>query len=262
MKLKKTDLLDLKVKISCKNDIAYMDCALLLDKPEFLELLPDLRKRYGIKKLLDLSEYHDWIMKKYDETPKKVKKMPSRSIFDTRNILDLDSVALQLDEEAENISRHFQRPSYFSNIIQHAIVCGEVSDMSYRHTKIGIFPEYIIDGDHNPLPEIAITITPMTTLKDVQEVFENNVPQIFEDNKKILKYYYKMKNRKSSNIRRDREWYWRNLKGEGYTKIALSITSPKVREQYKKQRNRYIIPEYEMVKQAIRRYKRYLEVYI
>lgn len=98
----------------------------------------------------------------------------------------------------------------------------------------------------------------MTTLKDVQEVFEKNVPDIFESHMKLLNYYYRMKNRKAGNFRRDREWYWQNIAGEGYTEIALSATSPANRMEYEKNRNRYAIPEYEMVKQAIRRYKNLL----
>lgn len=271
--LKKTDLLDLKIKISCTNDIAYMDCALLLDKPEFLSLLPKLRKKYGITELVPSKDLYKWwgkkneedmnVLDKYlkqnvDPRPQKVSDDPTISTKE----LDLPLFLNLFEQETDGVCRKFNRPSYFSSVIQFAIVCGEVGDISYQHTSIEVYPKSELTPDDNPLPEVKINITPMTTLKDVQKVFEENMPMIFERNKKLLNYYYKMKNRKSSNIRRDREWYWRNIRGEGYTKIALSETSPTVRKHYEKDRNRYLIPEYERVKQAIRRYKRYLEVYI
>lgn len=271
--MKKTDLLDLKINITCKNDIAYMDCALLLDKPEFLELLPYMRKKYGISALIPYKDYLKWYTKKIDEDSKIIEDFMEKnedpkpvrvSKFDdiSTKTLDLPTYTSLFEQETDGICRKFKRPSYFASIIRYAIVCGEVGDDSYKHTRVEIFPDSELTPDDNPLPEVRINITPMTTLRDIKKVFEENVPEIFEQNKKLLNYYYKMKNRKSANIRRDREWYWRNIRGEGYTKIALSETSPSEREQYKKDRSRFWIPEYGLVKQAIRRYKRYLEVYI
>lgn len=261
-RIKKTDLLDLKIKISCTNEIAYMDCALLLDKPEFLSLIPDLRKKYGIKEQVHINGFVLWLTKLVEEDTKKLDKDLADKSGGSDDLSELNLIGTKFQQETDRISRKFKRPSYFSSIIQYAIVCGEVNDSSYQHTNIEIFPKYELTPDDNPLPEVKINITPMTTLSDVKRVFEQNVPRIFEENKKNLKYYYKMKNRPSANIRRDREWYWRNLAGDGYTQIALSETSESVRQQYEKDQNRYQIPEYEMVKQAIRRYKRYLMVYI
>ena len=70
-KLKKTDLLDLKVRISCANDISFMDCALLLDKPEFLSLIPNLRKKYGFKELIHINDFVPWLTKLVEEDTKK-----------------------------------------------------------------------------------------------------------------------------------------------------------------------------------------------
>ena len=261
--MKKTDnsdLINLQIKINCTNEIAYMDCALLLDKPEFLRLLPSLRKKHDITELISYKKFYAWTTKKLDEDIEAIKKdkMKGTTVDD---LSELDLPFRQFENDTKDLCRRFKKPGYFVSIIQFAIVCGVVGDISYEHTRMEISPTDP-SLDELPLPEVRMVITPMTTLKNMQDVFEKNVPGIFEGNIKLLKYYYKMKNRKSVNFQRDREWYWRNFAGEGYTEIALSETSPSVRLQYETNQNRYSIPEYEMIKQSIRRYKNLLKVYI
>ncbi len=259
MKIKdNSDLLELKVNIECKNDIAYMDCALLLDKPEFLRLLPEYRKKHGIDVLVPYTKFYEWISTKMDADIKAKEDDIEKGIT-VNDITELNLPFLEFEEDAKSLCRQFKKPGYFVQIIQFAIACGVVGDISYQHTRIEVTPtDPPPPPEETELPEVRIVITPMTTLKDVQEVFEKNVPDIFESHMKLLNYYYRMKNRKAGNFRRDREWYWKNLEGEGYTEIALSEASPSERLEYKKSRNRYLITEYQMVKQAIRRYKNLL----
>lgn len=250
------DLLNLKIDIKCTNDIAYMDVSLLVDKPEFLRLLPEYRKKHGITDLITLTKFYEWTSKKMDEDSRIMKD----DVFGTVNLTELNLPFMTFEEDAKALCRQFKKPGYFVSIIEFAIVCGVVHDISYQHTRIEVKPtDPPPPSEETELPEVRIVISPMTTLKDVQEVFEKNVPDIFESHMKLLNYYYRMKNRKSGNFRRDREWYWQNLEGIGYTEIALLATSPANRLEYEKNRNRYAIPEYEMVKQAIRRYKNLLK---
>ncbi len=250
------DLLDLKIDIKCTNDIAYMDCALLLDKPEFLRLLPEYRKKHGVKKLVPYKQFYDWTMKKMDEDM----KMKDEDMSNALDLTELNLPFMSFEEDAKALCRQFKKPGYFVSIIEFAIVCGVVHDISYQHTRIEVVPtDPPPPHEETELPEVRIVITPMTTLNDVQKVFEKNVPDIFESHIKLLNYYYRMKNRKSGNFRRYREWYWMNIEGVRYTEIALSATSPTNKMEYEKNRNRYAIPEYEMVKQAIRRYKNLLK---
>jgi hypothetical protein len=250
------DLLKLKINIKCTNNIAYMDCALLLDKPEFLRLLPEYRMKHGIDELVPYTKFYNWSMDLMDEDSKVI----SADTSNAQDLTELDLPFMRFEDDAKALCRKFKKPGYFVQIIEFAVVCGVVGDISYQHTKIEVKPtDPPPPPEETELPEVRIVITPMTTLKDVQEVFEKNVPGIFESHMKLLNYYYKMKNRKSGNFRRDREWYWMNIEGIGYTEIALSATSPANRMEYEKKRNRYAIPEYEMVKQAIRRYKNLLK---
>lgn len=250
------DLLDLKIDIKCTNDIAYMDVALLVDKREFLRLLPEYRKKHGITELVPYMKFYDWISKKMDEDGQIIKA----DVSNANDLTELNLPFMTFEEDAKALCQQFKKPGYFVSIIEFAIVCGVVHDISYQNTRIEVVPTDLPPPpEETELPEVRIVITPMTTLKDIQEVFEKSVPDIFESHMKLLNYYYRMKNRKSSNFRRDRDWYWQNLEGDGYTEIALSATSPTNRMEYEKNHNRYTIPEYEMVKQAIRRYKNLLK---
>ena len=47
-----------KVEIKVKNDSNFLELAILLDKPEFLSLLPQLRKDYNIENLRDIDEFY------------------------------------------------------------------------------------------------------------------------------------------------------------------------------------------------------------
>ena len=257
MKIKdNSDLLELKVNIKCKNDIAYMDCALLLDKPEFLRLLTEYRKRHGITELVPYVKFYEWTSKKMYEDGKII----DGDVSSAQDLTELNLPFMKFEEDAKALCKQFKKPGYFVQIIEFAIACGVVGDISYQHTKIEVAPtDPPPPPEETELTEVRIVITPMTTLNDVQKVFEKSVPDIFESHMKLLNYYYRMKNRKAGNFRRDREWYWRNLAGEGYTEIALSESSASDRLEYEKRRNRYLITEYQMVKQAIRRYKNLLK---
>lgn len=268
-----SDLLKLKIKINCTNDIVYMDCAYLLDKPEFLRLLPSLRRKFSISKLVPFKNFDKWRSKKMIESLEwqseryKSGKIASELEDIEKHPKDIErnlkyiAYYKRFEWTTQNLSRDFKRPEYFTMIIQHAIVCGEVGNKSYQTASIEVFPPELYI-DEIPYPEAIIRISPMTTKKDLVKIFEDNVPKIFEENEQLLRHYYKMKKDPTNNIRRDREWYWRNLAGEGYTEIALSVTSDDVKKQYQDENNRYLIPEYPHVKQALTRYKRLLKVYI
>lgn len=217
------DLIPLKITINCTNDIAFMDCAYLLDKPEFLRLLPDLRKKYGLQELIPYKDFYRWKEEKLRDDLKLMSSNNMETVTKliqkaehgatTQELFDMQHFSRQFEWEAEFLCRKFKRPGYFSLIIQYAIACGEVGNESYQSTYIEVSPSEL-PVDDMPLPEVRIVITPMSKPEDVEEVFRKNVPQIFESNKKFLKYYFKMKNKKIPNIRRDREWYWENLMGK------------------------------------------------
>jgi len=200
-----------------------MDCAYLLDKPEFLRLLPKLRKKYDLQNPIPYKDFNKWketklnedlhLMTKnnMEEVQKIVKKIETG--VTTQQLFDMQHFSRRFDWESQFLCRRFKRPGYFDLIIQYAIACGVVGDESYQNTYIEVFPTEL-PIDDMPLPEVRIVISPITKFEDVEKIFRQNVPQIFENNRKLLKYYFKMKNARSASIRRDREWYWETISGK------------------------------------------------
>lgn len=74
MKIKKNDrayLLDLKIGIEAKSDMAFQELCLLFDKPEFLDLLPIIRKEFGLSEPASVGDYDEVEAKLSDDTIKR-----------------------------------------------------------------------------------------------------------------------------------------------------------------------------------------------
>lgn len=145
------DLLELKIDIKCTNDIAYMDCALLLDRPEFLRLLPEYRKKHGIKNLIPYKKFHEWRFEKMDQDSIAIDEDLKKGIT-VEFITELNLPHLRFEEDTTGLCKRFNKPSYFIDIIEFAIVCGVVGDIAYQHTKMEVFkPD---PQDSLPYPEL------------------------------------------------------------------------------------------------------------
>ena len=55
--MKNEDLLNLQIEIHTKNDTNFLELSILFDKPDFLQMLPQFRKDYGIEQLVKLDKY-------------------------------------------------------------------------------------------------------------------------------------------------------------------------------------------------------------
>ena len=63
MKNDNNECLKLKIDIQTEDDTNFLEFAILFDKPEFLQLLPQLRRNYKIDCLLNNEEYLEKINK-------------------------------------------------------------------------------------------------------------------------------------------------------------------------------------------------------
>lgn len=224
--MKNEDLLKLKIHIRCKDTLAHQDIAYLVDKPEFLSLLPELRATYQIKKLIPLNDYKKWWMDKIKEdlrvfsTEKKNLLLEAKRLYGDKKkeptdkeLFDSLPYHQRLDWETKLLTRTFNRPSYFHLVIKHAIVCGEVDDNSWKPTYATVLPPElpVFDAD---LPEVVIVVSPMSKATDVEKVFKEDVLDIFKREQGKFKYQTTVKKDPTSNIMRDRRWYWFSLNGK------------------------------------------------
>lgn len=223
--MKNEDLLKLKITINCMETRIYQDIAYLVDKPEFLSLLPKLREKYNIKELIPLDKFNDWWLGKIKEdlriygTEGKMLSEAKRLYRDkNKKPTDIELFSSlpyhqRFDWETKLLTRTFNRSSYFHLVIKHVIVCGEVNDDSWQPTYADVIPPElpVLDSD---LPEVVIVVSPMSRITDVERVFKEEVPNIFKNEKWKFKYQTTVKKDSTTNIVRDRNWYWLSLEGK------------------------------------------------
>lgn len=265
------DLLPLKITISCKNKLAYQDCAYLVDKPDFLLSLADIRNKYNIKNFIPINKFQDWWLDKISEdlneygTKRKMldeaEKLFATSTGKPSNdeeIFNSQPYTTRFDWETRLLTRRYQRPSYFHLVIKHAIVCNQVDDSSWEPTFADVRP-WELPTDEYLMPEVVIVLSPMTTITDIEKAFKD-AQKLFTKNKH-LRYFSEVRNTPADEIFRDREWYWENISGNSYVDIALSITSKQIKDAYLTgSYGRDYIPELEKVRQAMKRYKKLLKI--
>lgn len=229
------DLLKLKIDIQTHNDMAFQEIALLLDKPDFLRLLPELRETYNVKEFVSLKDFsyhtdmhfHDLLDRDVKPNLNKYKKIKKfKKMFpEAYDFLTGDNDARGKSEvEPGLVCFEFNRPYFFSDIIRQALFCNAVDNTFYRPTEAKVIdPE---SGDWLPeftLPQAAIFISPNSTDKDIEKAVKE-ARKILQKDPRLS--YYQPRIDAINNIRKYRHWYWERLKGEEYTyeKIAKDWT--------------------------------------
>lgn len=226
------DLLDLKINIKSRIDSSYLELSILLDKPEFLDLLPQLRKEYGVDRLLDLDidNYYSLLntfrdeqdfkinFSKYKNAKQLIAYMKENSDIHANPKRLMDRYQL-IDTEANLLCYIFRRPPFFAEAIKHAIYCGTVNDASLRTTSAEVVENdrLLSSVSEFGLPRVIISVSSTTTdieLKSAMRVART----LYKTDKRLS--YYKPRTDKANKIRTYREWYWMHLSGMRYVDIA------------------------------------------
>lgn len=256
-------LLDLKVKVVSKDEAAFQELAITVDKPDFLRLLPHLREDYGVKKLVSLEHYLNVTLSEFCEKSdygkinlKKYKRYQTLNILldssnlDTSYLFEEDNYFPRLETESKLICFILNRPAHFADVFIQAMFCGAVNEEFYKSTVIEI-----MDKDYTPsdplaftIPEIAISITPATTYQDLKDCFQAAKEKIKTDKRFS---YYKPRADSVPNIRMYRHWYWERLKGRKYREIAD--------DWFNKHENDVGVDEIAVMK-GVRKYKQLLKI--
>lgn len=228
--MKNRDLLKLKIRINTNNDITLQEMALLLDKPEFLKMLPDLRKIYRIKELISLDEYPEYAGKFIFEThfndEGKIDLSKYKSVSELRKWHPLMLGFLEnevmrfpdrLNAECNLICFEFKRPYFFSEIIRQAMFCGAVDDSYYAATQAAVVDASEMAPWEYSLPQAAIFVSRNSTYENVKEEFRK-VKKLIKTDKRLS--YYQQRADTVTNIRKYRHWYWETIKGKRYSQIS------------------------------------------
>lgn len=243
MSMKKDELCKLKIEIQTNNLFRYREIAVLVDKPKFLEKVKKIREEIGIADLLPYRPLH-WQVD-------SMKWSMSNSEKEQR-----------LTKAANKLSEKFQIPKYMGNSIYQALLFGKITD---KDPAVGIvYPKSVVER-----PCVAIFPTLLTTDKDILSALKQ-AKRILKGNS-IISNSFGFKSDAVEKIaphkvKQHRDWYWRNLAGESYSDIALTLEDKDFQEDYKRRKNsnikntgRDMMLTRPKVAQAIQRYKEALE---
>lgn len=215
--------IDKRIEIKSVDKRHYYDIALLVDKPNFIDWVIDLRKKWKIDKVFS-SENYDGFYSHIMKISGKISGDNWRSF----------------QKDIEKVRTSFGRLPNFDKVIMYAIVAGEIPDGVYNSCYL----ETIVDPDdpeNDGKYKYAIIVTPNTTSKDISNVLsefkkkakaglqQKKDAEVME--KAIANYEFELgpnytpPPRVINNIIRNREWYWKKKSDLSYQKIWA--TTPK-----------------------------------
>lgn len=236
-------LRDEYTELDVKDNARYQEIAILVDRVDFIEAIKDIRIELGIKAPIDI--------RIRNSLPFRDKK-EWKSKYKTWAFFAKDMAGQRLEKRLKLLLIKVHRPMYLLHVAIQVALFKSVKDDSgivqilnkrstISGTTIGIFP------------------TINTTNEDIIEAWEE-VKKWFKD-----KTFNKKKNTKEE-FKRDRAWHWRNIRGESYSDIALSLEDEDFQSDYKKLKtesrngiNRDSLIHLPEVKQAIGRYRKGLK---
>jgi len=213
------------VTIEIEDNWRYCLVAWLMDRDDFLADLYNARKELGIDdELIKYTTAQEWLKaefaKQREKTP--IKKAYDQAMGKNRYVFPKTKSA----ELTAKLLTKYHKPSLYFDAVRHAIITGVVTDKEFARTAFCqiLPPDYqISDTEHDitnfvdhDQPVMAIVISPETTLKEVMEVFKEEVPYLRDEYVSAH-----LKNKPSSldvisNIKRDRKWYWMHKQGLSY----------------------------------------------
>lgn len=231
--MKNDDLIKLKIEILAEDDTNFMEIATLVDKPEFLSLLPLLRKEYGINeeevnldnydKNLDLitnnNKTHFINFSKFRD-PKQLFEYTKEHVYLFNEKVGMETYPA-FDTEMLLMCYLFRRPPIFSSVCFDAVLCGTVGDYSYRTTKV------VVNDSNNQftsvsdlaLPYVSILVSPNSSDREIVEA-GRIAKTLYKTDERLN--YYKPRTDLVNKVRIYRQWYWMHIGGKKYTEIADS----------------------------------------
>lgn len=195
MKMKNDDLLKLKIDIQTKDDTNFLELAIFFDKPEFLRMIPQFRKDYGIDQLIDPDKYSDRISELDKKTgkinfskylkPKELIRIAKDNQWNIEEEMDLYQ---RLDTEANIVCYQFKRPPCFVEAVKQAILCGSVEGDWLGTTSVEVIESGIpLSASGFQLPQLAILISPASTYETLKSSFQ--IAQTFYKTDPKLSYF-------------------------------------------------------------------------
>lgn len=205
----------IKIEINITNKRHFADIALLVDKPDFIEWVAELRKKWKITNDLFNADYQTFRAHIWKQGQLKAWE--------------------EFNKDIERIRIQYQRLPNFDKVIFYAVSSNEIPDGVYSTCYLDTI-EDPNDPDNESLYKYAVIVTPNTTIPDIRKVLadfrqkmkialqQENDPTLKQKAASEYKYEfgprYTPSPKNIDNIMRDRRWYWLHKNGLSYGEIA------------------------------------------
>lgn len=237
------------VEILLEDNKAFAQVAFLLDNPLFLKDLKKLRDKYKIVKPLDFS-FYDFIChfielrkgnaeKLLKENDFKLNLSGLQYIFEEPERLfeyliehqsekqlgqDLYEKAIDIEQQfikdINDIRKKYLYPPMFNSCIFQAVLFNKVEIFRTAFATFINTPAYPFESNQNVELKrekvMAIIATPYSTKDDILDAFKQGLTDVRNTIEPTHPLNLLLKKDTISNIKRDREWYWRVKNNEKY----------------------------------------------
>ena len=207
------------IEINVADNKTFGQLAFRFDKPSFLKDVKRSRRKLGINKLVgnrlvegrELKVGRAWA--RY--TPAQQEAAKHYGISGVTILTDADL-------ETEKLVKKYNFPILFVSAVKHAIMSGKVTEKNLERKAecVLIEPE-----DYLELAKQGTYEEPFLAIQFTSDASEKDILKAFRGRKSVLRDYRRVAKKRNkepdtiSNIKRDRDWYWKNIKGMSYGKI-------------------------------------------
>ncbi len=269
--------------------IRFFQVATLVDRPDFIRRVKYLRQKWGLhnklvpnddrvvnewkKQTFSLNdqEYAEWQEAEKIFCEKYEKKGWVYSPLEPNKQIKYDNDLQKLmrskkdgdfDWDIQKIRNKLSRPPRFTEIIERAVICGSVTKENILPVFVTIRkPEREFFSLPNESEEIVMVLDQFVTEDEVVEAFRKQYKLVRDKYPKSYEVYgIAPKNpRRIPEIKRNREWHWRNVGGESVKDIAYSVLPEKEKETLGNNWTKYQLKNYRGVANAIAWYRNLLQ---
>jgi len=229
------------IKINIEDTFKHTQVAFLVDRPNFISDIVRYRSKWletnvalpseafdvWFSTLIKQGKNRDQILRSNKEA--KLKSVTAKILINQKKYKEANKIVKGLETlfrdndnldfkgDMEKILLDYQVPSTCFKAIARAVICNVIEDSDWAYYNLtsepaGLKEERIIPSRITSEPRFEIIITPYISKKDWGNIYDQNI-NIIKNEYKHSQYGYKEYAKDTvSNIKRDRDWFWKKTK--------------------------------------------------
>ncbi len=232
--------------------------AYLVDRDDFLDDVADIRKKIGLNVLLREDQINTW-----QEKEVKNGYLEKDKYTNEKGVTSYYTSWLRSEKLVIDLLRKYKRHWEYFMPVYYAVLTGRITLQTLSNAaSCGlIYPEQyyrqVMLGDKEP--QLAIFLTPETTRKEVIAAYDHHFRQTVDEYKSRTSYSSPKYLDTITNIKRDRDWYWKHKIGTtSYQKLALEKLGLKQKSDAISTFRNPVAELADTIRKAIKQYERKL----